>query len=191
MINQRIGDSYTFTHKQSPWHAILWVLLLGGGIGPIILIPHEYNAPFLISFKYLTGPMIVLNYLCAWRFPDMYFDTSSPRRKNRPVGAAERILLPALLGVMLTASSGAGIVNLVNAYVGESKLVTLTGTVEGKFLSGKHNDTRVVVLDPSSLNRRVKLTVGEATYQRLAIGAPYETQVWLGSLGYVYYKRLW
>jgi len=142
---------------------------------PGLVIRSEFNAPFLIAFKYLSAPILAG---CLWfglRYKDV-FVAACKKKSDYWVGL---ILFP-LLAVLFSG----GLVLQANALIPPQKVVWLDGVVTRKeYLGGRWKDYVVSINTQDGAKR---IVVSWREYEALQVGAHYHQKRRVGPFGFSY-----
>jgi len=152
--------------------AIAYQLL---AISGTLLIDTEVGDQYRLIFRYLTIPVVAACYGVAWM-------RGRTRRDSPP--RARRWLVPGLVALVLLLTAG-GLVNFVNALLGDSAPVWVGGTVRSTiWSSGRTGKRYYVVFTDAATGQERKLQISPTEYRTVAVGDRYQRRMRRGGLGY-------
>ena len=152
---------------------------------PTLWIKTEPLPVFEIGFKFGFLPLLFLNYLFAFKAPHLFFDLFSFRSRLRGRGLVFQRTMPFFTTLLLTFVLS-GYLLAGNTLLGRQQRIVVTGTVQEIQAAHGENEAAIVVLNPSSLERPVKLSVRPFMAASLAPGSRMHTYLYRGSLGLIY-----
>ena len=162
------------------WKFTLFFFAYGfGAMYSMFSIATEFNLPFTLAFKYLTIPLLITSFIFVFKMSNLFF-------KNREIRKWKQILLSFVLCGIMTLLSGPYI-SLANALLQPQEKIIIEGHITDKFLTGKHQESAVVVLDKNnSLGEPYKFYASKNLYKQIKIGDDYRKELTRGGLGFVY-----
>lgn len=164
-----------FTHHPR----LLLLVLLAITIWPFFFVRSEFNAPFLIAFKYLSAPIIASCLLIGWLI----------RKKLMAACKGHPWLWIGFIGFpFLMILWSAGPVLQANVLLPPQKEIQLEGIVVHKTTT-RGLRTSGYIVDVRTQTGIKRIEVSRQAYSAIQEGSHFRQQRWFGPLGFSYVWR--
>jgi len=141
-------------------------------LAPVFLIASEFNAPFIIAFKYLSVPIVLVSFYVGLNCREAFLALGTPRRV---------FWLCLVISTLMAILFSGGLVLGANALLPPQTEVVLEGTVTSK-TTGKYD----YHLHLQGTNGVTAIEVSRGEYEAARMGSTYRGTRRIGPFGFSY-----
>jgi len=141
-------------------------------MAPVFLIASEFNAPFIIAFKYLSVPIVLVSFYVGLNCREAFLALGTPRRV---------FWLCLVISTLTAILFSGGLVLGANAVLPPQTEVVLEGTVTSK-TTGKYD----YYLHLQGTNGVTAIEVSRGEYEAARMGSTYRGTRRMGPFGFSY-----